>query len=82
MNSQTTPSTARTSEPSGIEPAVAMTAREMYRQLSAKGMHSDEAANLTAVAHGLAPIENGWSIREIGRLLFLRHLLEHDHIEP
>jgi hypothetical protein len=80
MNRSKTSSTHTTSDPSGIEPAVAMSARAMYRALSVKGMRSDEAANLTAVANGLSPVESGWSIQEIGRLLFLRHLVDHEHI--
>jgi hypothetical protein len=52
-----------------------------YRQLGARGMRSAEAGNLTALLHGLPPVQSGWTIGEIARVLFLRHLAENDRIE-
>jgi hypothetical protein len=52
----------------------------MYRLLTGQGFRSAEASNLTAYLHGLAPVLGGWSINEIERLLFVRHLLLHGHI--
>jgi hypothetical protein len=36
--------------------------------------------NLTAYLHGLAPVEGGWTVDEIERLLFVRHLVEHQRL--
>ena len=63
-----TGSTARGGEPE--RPAVT------YRLLGSRGFRSDEAGNLTAYLHGLSPVEGGWAVGEIERLLFLRHLVE------
>jgi hypothetical protein len=52
-----------------------------YRQLGARGMRSAEAGNLTALLHGLPPVQSGWTIGEISRLLFLRYLAETHRIE-
>jgi hypothetical protein len=46
-----------------------------YRLLASKGLRPDEAGNLTAYLHGLSPIESGWDVGEIDRLLFVRHLV-------
>ncbi|HEX9551294.1 MAG TPA: hypothetical protein VF971_09385 [Candidatus Limnocylindrales bacterium] len=35
-----------------------------------------EATNLLGVSVGLRPVPAGWSLREIARLRFLRHLAE------
>jgi hypothetical protein len=40
------------------------------------GFRSDEAGNLTAYLQGLPPVDGGWAVGEIERLLFLRHLVE------
>jgi hypothetical protein len=46
-----------------------------YRLLGSKGLRPDEAGNLTAYLHGLSPVESGWGVGEIERLLFVRHLV-------
>ena len=46
-----------------------------YRRLGSKGLRPDEAGNLTAYLHGLSPVESGWQVGEIERLVFLRHLV-------
>jgi hypothetical protein len=52
-----------------------------YRRLSARGMRSTEAGNLTALLHGLPPVQSGWTVGEIARVLFLRYLAENDRIQ-
>ncbi len=49
-------------------------ARATYRQLRAAGFEHAEAGNLTAYLAGLAPVESGWEIAEIDRLLFVRYM--------
>ena len=51
-----------------------------YRRLGSRGFRSDEAGNLTAYLHGLPPVEGGWAVGEIERLLFLRHLVERGNL--
>jgi hypothetical protein len=46
-----------------------------YRLLGSKGLRPTEAGNLTAYLHGLSPVESGWNVGEIERLLFVRHLV-------
>lgn len=48
----------------------------IYRELRLHGFAPDEAGNLTALLSGIRPVEGGWSLREIERLLFVRHLVE------
>ena len=50
--------------------------RVTYRLLGSRGFRSDEAGNLTAYLYGLPPVNGGWAVGEIERLLFLRHLVE------
>ena len=54
----------RTCEPSAI-----------FRDLRVMGFAADEAGNLTAFLNGVRPVEGGWTVGEIDRLLFLRHLV-------
>jgi hypothetical protein len=54
----------------------ALAARATYRLLGMKGFAPTEAGNLTAYLAGLAPVESGWTPREIERILFLRHLVQ------
>ena len=49
-------------------------ARSMVRRLLLAGFTPTEAANLAGLAVGLRPVASGWSVREIERLRFLRHL--------
>ena len=51
-------------------------ARATYRQLGSIGMMPAEAGNLTAYLHGLTPVEGGWTIAEVERLLFVRYLVD------
>ena len=48
----------------------------MLRDLLRAGCTPTEAANLYAVAVGLRPVRVGWTVAEIERLKFLRHLVE------
>jgi hypothetical protein len=45
------------------------------RELAAEGFTSTEAGNLGAYLLGLARTDDGWTIEEIERLLFARHLV-------
>jgi hypothetical protein len=47
-----------------------------YRDLGAKGLAPAEAGNLTAYLRGLRPVDQGWTVAEIDRLLFLRYLVD------
>jgi len=40
------------------------------------GCTPTEAANLLGLSVGLRPVASGWSLREIERLRFLRHLVQ------
>ena len=40
------------------------------------GMRPAEAGNLTAYLNGLTPVEDGWTISEVERLLFVRYLAD------
>jgi hypothetical protein len=40
------------------------------------GLGPAEAGNLTAYLSGLRPVEHGWTLGEIDRLVFLRYLVE------
>jgi len=56
-------------------PATAsVTTRATYRALLAKGLASEEAANLTAFLCGLPIADVRWDLCQVNRLLFLREL--------
>lgn len=63
----------RTGGPEPSPDAAAGDLREASRYLSAQGFRPSEAGSLTAYLYGLTPVEGGWTIDEIGRLLFVRH---------
>jgi hypothetical protein len=46
-----------------------------YRQLVARGLDPNEAANLTAFLNGLDIGPQPWAISEVSNLLFLRELV-------
>jgi hypothetical protein len=48
----------------------------VYQSLASRGLEPTEAGNLTAYLAGIHPVEQGWTIAEIGHLLFVRHLVE------
>jgi hypothetical protein len=54
--------------------AIRRPARATYRQLFMRGLTPAEAGNLTAYLSGIGPVSGGWTIGQIERLLFLRHL--------
>jgi hypothetical protein len=56
-------------------------ARATYRQLRAAGLDHVEAGNVTAYLAGLAPVETGWEIAEIDRLLFVRYMAERGRLQ-
>jgi hypothetical protein len=47
-----------------------------YSDLGARGLAPTEAGNLTAYLRGLRPVDQGWTVAEIDRLLFLRYLVD------
>ena len=67
-------------KPNGDRPAQpgrsVAAARTTYRQLGSIGMRPAEAGNLTAFLLGLTPVEGGWTISEVERLLFVRYLAD------
>ena len=52
----------------------------IYRDLGAQGLAPAEAGNLTAYLRGIRPVAQGWTVAEINRLLFLRHLVDRGRI--
>ena len=46
----------------------------MYRRLQWIGFDAAEAANLTAVKHGIGIVAQPWTVRELTHLLFLQSL--------
>ena len=49
-------------------------------ELAEEGFSPTEAGNLGAYLLGLGQTVNGWTIGEIEKLLFVRHLVSHQHI--
>jgi hypothetical protein len=54
--------------------AIRRAPRATYRQLAMRGLTPAEAGNLTAYLNGIGPVGSGWTVGQIERLLFLRHL--------
>jgi len=52
------------------------TVRSTYQRLRLAGLSASEAGNLTAHLNGLHVAEQGWSVSEIERVLFLRALVD------
>lgn len=50
--------------------------RGTYRHLRMLGLDPSEAGNLAAFVRGIPPVEQGWTVKEIEHLLFLRYLVE------
>jgi hypothetical protein len=61
-----------TSEPRPTTAGIAT--RATYRSLLAKGLASEEAANLTAFLCGFPIADVRWDLLQVNRLLFLREL--------
>ena len=53
-----------------------------YRGLRAMGWTEGEAGNLVAHLAGLDVTRNGWRIREVEGLLFIRSLVSTGRLEP
>jgi hypothetical protein len=51
-----------------------------FGDLGARGLAPTEAGNLTAYLRGLRPVDQGWTVGEIDRLLFLRYLVDRGRI--
>ena len=52
----------------------------VFARLEGCGLDRVAAGNLTARLAGLEPVRDGWSVREIDRLLFLQWLADHDRL--
>ncbi len=48
----------------------------MVWRLEAEGWSEREAGNLVALARGLRPTRNGWTVREIEHLRFLHEMVK------
>jgi hypothetical protein len=68
MNAMRAPTLARTG------------ARSLLRHLEAGGWTEREASNLIALSSGLRPTADGWSIREIEHLKFLKAMVKNGRI--
>jgi hypothetical protein len=67
--------------PSGViasrhRPVQRSVALAIYSDLGARGLAPTEAGNLTAYLRGVRPVDQGWTVAEIDRLLFLRYLVD------
>ena len=56
-----------------VDPGTRRT-RATYKVLVLRGLGSTEAANLVAYLNGLRVGDASWTLAEVNRLLFLRHL--------
>jgi hypothetical protein len=65
----------------GASPSRGSAVLATYRDLGAKGLAPTEAGNLTAYLRGLRPVDQGWTVAEIDRLLFLRYLVDRDRLD-
>jgi hypothetical protein len=54
--------------------------RSTYHRLRMVGLSATEAGNLTAHLNGLRIADQGWTLHEIERLLFVRALVERGRI--
>ena len=57
-------------------PIAPTAARSMVRHLEVGGWPEREAGNIVALAHGLRPARNGWTVREIEHLRFLHAMVK------
>lgn len=57
-------------------PTAPTAARRMVWHLAAGGWTEREAGNIVALAHGLRPARNGWTVREIEHLRFLHAMVK------
>jgi len=64
----------------GADQGIRLSARATSRLLVAKGLEPDQAGNLIAFKHGLRPVEGGWAVDEIQRLLIVRYLVKRHQI--
>lgn len=55
-------------------------ARSMVWHLASGGWTEREAGNLVALAHGIRPARNGWTVREIEHLRFLQAMAKSGRI--
>lgn len=65
-------------EPFGDNIEVAATTRRLQQC----GLSLAEAANLTAHLSGLRAVKSGWTVHQIGHILFLRSIVETNRLKP
>jgi hypothetical protein len=75
-------STAPTAVPAPDHRPRAGAVLETYRGLRAIGWSDGEAGNLAAYLEGIGRVRNGWTIREVEGLLFIRALVTDGRIAP
>ncbi len=54
----------------------------LSRRLQQCGLSSTEAANLTAHLSGLPGVKSGWTVHQIGHILFLRSIVGTKRLTP
>ena len=59
-------------QPESVEPPVAASLKATYRALLARGLEAGEAANLTAVLHGLPSAGFRWTLPEVEAVVHRR----------
>lgn len=65
------------------EPAeAAARAYDVYRRIGARVPAPTEGGNLTSLVIGLQPVERGWEVGEIKRLLFVAYLVARGRLRP
>lgn len=55
--------------------------RTLYRRLLIMGYSKEDASNMIANLMGLGPLEHGWSVKELQKLLFLKYLIVEDKVK-
>jgi hypothetical protein len=55
---------------------------ETVRGLELRGLDGPAARNIAALAFGIRPARNGWSVAEIEHLRFLRAIVREGSLEP
>jgi hypothetical protein len=74
---------AAPTEPRSATPnAAPRRARTMVWGLEAGGWTEREAGNIVALLHGIKPLPDGWTFREIEHLRFLRAIVRDGRVDP
>ena len=76
------PGSTRTQHDDTSAPAATCRSRRRRGASSCAACRSAEAANLTAHLSGLPGVKSGWTVRQIGHILFLRSIVETRRLKP